>query len=182
MVALQRLPGRTASAERGGKDGGRARAYRRRMRLIVADTAGTGLLWDRYGLAHALDPDTWRETDLRDAIVTGDGQHAWVVYRDDGHIVTVPPNTTYPVEVKNDDVVDVSSAWDDEAAHLAAALERTPANEDEVFRVLEKVQGWADGIRALTEAYTRRTGSDLEAALRAKLTGDELSRAILCIW
>ena len=59
------------------------------MRLIVADAAGVGWLRDKDGNDHQLDADSWSECDVRDTIFTGDGETAWVRYREDGRQVEV---------------------------------------------------------------------------------------------
>ena len=80
------------------------------MRLIVADAAGAGWLRDKDGNDQQLGSDSWTECDVRDTIFTGDGETAWVRYRDDGHQVEVHPNSEYHMESHNDDVIDVRAA------------------------------------------------------------------------
>lgn len=146
------------------------------MKAIVADSAGTGQLIDKDGVAHALDPQAWAETDARDTIVTGDGQVAWVAYRNDGHTVEVPANTTYHIEYKSDDVIDVRTGAA-AAEELVAAMDGIGTDEERIFAVLGSVAGQSDKIAELRSAFQTRAGQSLDDALADEMSGDELERA-----
>lgn len=146
------------------------------MKAIVADTAGTGQVWDTDGDAHDLDPDSWYETDVRDTIVTGDGQQAWVRYRDDGRTVEVPPNTSYQIEYQSDDVVD--NRRYSAADVLIEAMAGIGTDENAVYEVLESASARSGGIDDLSAAFEERTGRSLQDALADEMSGDELERAL----
>ncbi|MDT4926605.1 MAG: Annexin [Pseudonocardiales bacterium] len=146
------------------------------MRLIVADTAGSGVLTDKEGAAHQLSGETWTETDLRDTI-TGP---AWVRYRDDGRTVEVAAGETYNVEAPvNEDVIDVRTA-NAAADEIAAAIDGMGTDEDRIYRALETAPHdhsrgpWIEQLRFI---FTEHTGRDLDAALDDELSGSELERA-----
>jgi hypothetical protein len=147
------------------------------MKAIVADSAGTGQLIDKDGVAHDLDPQTWAETDVRDTIVTGDGQMAWVAYRDDGHTVEVPANTTYHIEYKSDDVIDVRTGAT-AAEELFAAMDGVGTDEERIYAVLGSISGQPDKIAELRLAFQTRAGRSLDDALADEMSGDELERAL----
>jgi hypothetical protein len=147
------------------------------MKAIVADSAGTGRLVDPDGVSHPLDPETWAETDVRDTIVTGDGEFAWVTYRDGGRTVEVPANTTYHIEYHSDDVLDVRTG-DTAAAEIVAAMNGIGTDEERIYAVLGAVGGQADKIAELRAAFLVRAGISLDAALADELSGDDLERAL----
>ncbi len=147
------------------------------MRAIVADTYGSGQLLDADGVTHELQGDTGRETDVRDTIVTGDGQEARVVYRADGRTVEVAPNTRYAVEYENDDVVDLRFAAT-AAQEIAEAMDGIGTDEERIYRALEQVAGQPEARSALEAAFRQQTGRSLRAALTDEMSGDELERAL----
>lgn len=149
------------------------------MRLIVADSAGIGVLTDKDGAAQELDPDTWTETDERDTITATFGS-VWVRYRADGRTVEVTAGQTYHVEAPvNTDVIDVRTATD-AAEEIAAAMDGLGTDEERIYRALETAPHdhsrgpWLDQLKFI---FHQRTGRSLEAALADELSGAELERA-----
>jgi hypothetical protein len=147
------------------------------MRLIVADAAGAGWLRDKDGNDQQLGSDSWTECDVRDTIFTGDGETAWVRYRDDGHQVEVHPNSEYHMESHNDDVIDVRAA-SPAVDELIAATEGIGTDEDRIYRALETVQGNPDAIEQVRALILDRTGRTLDDLLSDELSGAELDRAM----
>ena len=147
------------------------------MRLIVADAAGAGWLRDKDGNDQQLGSDSWTECDVRDTIFTGDGETAWVRYRDDGHQVEVHPNSEYHMESHNDDVIDVRPA-SPAVDELIAATEGIGTDEDRIYRALETVQGNPDAIEQVRALILDRTGRTLDDLLSDELSGAELDRAM----
>lgn len=148
------------------------------MRLIVADSAGNGVLVDNDGVQHQLSADAWAETDMRDVITAG-GTSAWVRYRDDGRTVEVVAGQTYYVEAPvNEDVIDVRTATD-AAREIAAAIDGLGTDEDRIYRALEMAPAdhsrpaWFDQLHFV---FHEDTGRDLEEALRDELGEAELDR------
>ena len=149
------------------------------MKAIVADAYGTGTLVDKDGNHHALSPNEWAEADVRDEIVTGDGETAWVQYREDGRTVEVPPNTNYNIEgPRNDDVIDVRGHWDTLAGRLVEAMDGVGTDEDAIYAVLDEVAGFPEAADALERAFAARAGRSLRDALEDEMSGDELARAL----
>ncbi len=146
------------------------------MKAIVADTAGTGQVWTTDGDVHDLDPDSWYETDVRDTIVTGEGQQAWVRYRDDDRTVEVPPNTSYQIEYQSDDVID--NRRYSAADVIIEAMAGVGTDEAAIFETLDAVSARSGGIEDLTAAFAERSGRSLREALDDELSGDELERAL----
>jgi hypothetical protein len=149
------------------------------MRLIVADSAGNGVLIDKDGVSHQLSPDTWAETDERDSITATFGS-VWVRYRADGRTVEVTPGQTYQVEAPvNEDVIDVRTATN-AADEIAAAMAGLGTDEERIYRALESAPHdhsrgpWFDQLRFV---FSERTGRTLDAALADELSGAELDRA-----
>ncbi len=149
------------------------------MKAIVADAYGTGTLVDKDGNHHALSANEWTECDVRDEIVTSDGETAWVQYREDSRTVEVPPNTTYGIEgPRNDDVIDVRGHWDNLAGRLVEAMDGIGTDEDAIYAVLDEVAGSAEAAGALERAFEARAGRSLREALEDEMSGDELARAL----
>jgi Annexin len=149
------------------------------MKAIVADAYGAGILVDKDGAEHELSDDGWVEADVRDEIVTADGQTAWVRYREDERMVEVPPNTRYGIEgPRNDDVIDVRSHWDDRARWLVEAMAGLGTDEDLIYGVLSEVSGSPEAVEALSNAFFNQTGRTLRDALEDEMSGDELARAL----
>jgi hypothetical protein len=149
------------------------------MRLIVADSAGTGVLIDKDGASHQLSADTWAETDMRDSITAGSGP-AWVRYREDGRTVEVAPGQTYHVEAPvNEDVIDVRTATN-AADEIVAAMAGLGTDEERIYRALESAPHdhsrgpWFEQLRFI---FSERTGRSLDEALADELSGAELDRA-----
>lgn len=149
------------------------------MRLIVADSAGLGVLTDKDGASHELSPDSWTETDERDTITATFGS-VTVRYRADGREVEVTAGQTYHVEAPaNPDVIDVRSATD-AAGEIAAAIAGMGTDEDRIYRALEMAphdqsrQPWFDQLRFI---FSQQTGRTLDDALADELSGAELERA-----
>ena len=147
------------------------------MRLIVADAAGAGWLRDKDGNDQQLSTDSWSECDVRDTIFTGDGETAWVRYRDDGHQVEVQPNSEYHMEAHNDDVIDVRAA-SPAVDELIAATDGVGTDEERIYRALETVQGNPDAIEQVRALFLDRTGRTLDELLSDELSGAELERAM----
>jgi len=147
------------------------------MRAIVADAAGAGVLRDKDGNDHQLDADTWTECDARDTIYTGEGQTAWVRYRKDGHQLEVHPNSMYPIEFENDDVIDVRAA-SPAVDELIAATDGIGTDEERIYRALATVQGNAEAIEQVRALILDRTGQTLDDLLNDELSGEELERAM----
>jgi hypothetical protein len=147
------------------------------MRLIVADAAGAGWLRDKDGNDHQLAADSWAECDVRDTIVTGEGETAWVRYREDGRQVDVQPNSEYHIEYQNDDVIDVRAA-SPAVDELVAATEGIGTDEERIYRALATVQGNAEAIEQVRALFLDRTGRTLDEVLDDELSGSELDRAI----
>jgi len=147
------------------------------MRLIVADAAGAGWLRDKDGNDHQLAADSWAECDVRDTIFTGEGETAWVRYREDGRQVDVQPNSEYHIEYQNDDVIDVRAA-SPAVDELVAATEGIGTDEERIYRALATVQGNADAIEQVRALFLDRTGRTLDAVLDDELSGSELDRAM----
>jgi len=147
------------------------------MRLIVADAAGAGWLRDKDGNDQQLGSDSWTECDVRDTIFTGDGETAWVRYRDDGHQVEVHPNSEYHMESHNDDVIDVRAA-SPAVDELIAATEGIGTDEERIYRALATVQGNPDAIEQVRALILDRTGRSLDDLLSDELSGAELDRAM----
>jgi hypothetical protein len=147
------------------------------MKMIVADTAGTGTLIDRDGNHHQLSAEEWAETDARDTVIGP----AWVRYRESGETIEVAAGETYQPQVpENPDVIDVRSATD--AAHeIAAAIDGIGTDEERIYRALELAphghsrSPWFDQLRFI---FSQQTGRELEEALRDELSGSELERAL----
>lgn len=146
------------------------------MRLIVADAAGAGWLRDKDGNDHQLAADSWAECDVRDTIFTGEGETAWVRYRDDGRQVDVQPNSEYHIEYQNDDVIDVRAA-SPAVDELVAATEGIGTDEERIYRALATVQGNAEAIEQVRALFLDRTGRTLDEVLDDELSGSELDRA-----
>jgi hypothetical protein len=146
------------------------------MRLIVADAAGAGWLRDKDGNDHQLAADSWAECDVRDTILTGEGETAWVRYREDGRQVDVQPNSEYHIEYQNDDVIDVRAA-SPAVDELVAATEGIGTDEERIYRALATVQGNADAIEQVRALFLDRTGRTLDEVLDDELSGSELDRA-----
>ena len=149
------------------------------MRLIVADSAGNGVLTDKDGTTQLLSPDTWVETDERDSVTATFGS-VWVRYRADGRTIEVTPGQTYHVEAPvNEDVIDVRSATD-AADEIVAALAGSGTDEERIYGALESAPHdhsrgpWFDQLRFV---FAERTGISLDDALADKLSGAELERA-----
>ena len=147
------------------------------MRLIVADAAGAGWLRDKDGNDHQLAADSWAECDVRDTIFTGEGETAWVRYREDGRQVDVQPNSEYHIEYQNDDVIDVRAA-SPAVDELVAATEGIGTDEERIYRALATVQGNADAIEQVRALFLDRTGRTLDEVLDDELSGSELDRAM----
>jgi hypothetical protein len=147
------------------------------MRLIVADAAGAGWLRDKDGDDHQLAADSWAECDVRDTIFTGDGETAWVRYREDGRQVDVQPNSEYHIEYQNDDVIDVRAA-SPAVDELVAATEGIGTDEERIYRALATVQGNAEAIEQVRALFLDRTGRTLDEVLDDELSGSELDRAM----
>jgi hypothetical protein len=147
------------------------------MKLIVADAAGQGWLRDKDGNDQPLSGDTWSECDVRDTIYTGDGETAWVRYRDDGRQVEVQPNSEYHIEYANEDVIDVRAAAP-AVDELVAATEGVGTDEERIYRALETVQGNPDAIDQVRALFLDRTGRSLDDVLNDELSGSELDRAM----
>jgi hypothetical protein len=146
------------------------------MRLIVADAAGAGWLRDKDGNDHQLAADSWAECDVRDTIFTGEGETAWVRYREDGRQVDVHPNSEYHIEYQNDDVIDVRAA-SPAVDELVAATEGIGTDEERIYRALATVQGNAEAIEQVRALFLDRTGRTLDEVLDDELSGSELDRA-----
>ena len=146
------------------------------MRLIVADAAGAGWLRDKDGNDHQLAADSWAECDVRDTIFTGEGETAWVRYREDGRQVDVQPNSEYHIEYQNDDVIDVRAA-SPAVDELVAATEGIGTDEERIYRALASVQGNAEAIEQVRALFLDRTGRTLDEVLDDELSGSELDRA-----
>jgi hypothetical protein len=146
------------------------------MRLIVADAAGAGWLRDKDGNDHQLAADSWAECDVRDTIFTGEGETAWVRYREDGRQVDVQPNSEYHIEYQNDDVIDVRAA-SPAVDELVAASEGIGTDEERIYRALATVQGNAEAIEQVRALFLDRTGRTLDEVLDDELSGSELDRA-----
>ena len=146
------------------------------MRLIVADAAGAGWLRDKDGNDHQLASDSWAECDVRDTIFTGEGEMAWVRYREDGRQVDVQPNSEYHIEYQNDDVIDVRAA-SPAVDELVAATEGIGTDEERIYRALATVQGNAEAIEQVRALFLDRTGRTLDEVLDDELSGSELDRA-----
>jgi hypothetical protein len=149
------------------------------MRLIVADSAGSGVLVDKDGVSHQLDAHTWTETDERDSI-TAAGGPAWVRYREGGRTVEVAAGQTYQVEAPaNEDVIDVRTATN-AADEIVAAMAGIGTDEERIYRALESAPHdhsrgpWFEQLRFI---FTERTGRTLDEALADELSGAELDRA-----
>jgi hypothetical protein len=147
------------------------------MRLIVADAAGAGWLRDKDGNDQQLDADSWTECDVRDTILTGDEQTAWVRYRDDGRQVEVQPNSEYHIEYQNEDVIDVRAA-SPAVDELIAATEGVGTDEERVFNALATVQGNPDAVEQVRALFLDRVGRALEEVLADEMSGSELDRAL----
>jgi len=147
------------------------------MRLIVADAAGAGWLRDKDGNDHQLAADSWAECDVRDTIFTGEGETAWVRYREDGRQVDVQPNSEYHIEYQNDDVIDVRAA-SPAVDELVAATEGIGTDEERIYRALATVQGNAEAIEQVRALFLDRTGRTLDDVLDDELSGSELDRAM----
>ena len=147
------------------------------MKLIVADAAGAGWLRDKDGNDHQLAADSWAECDVRDTIFTGEGESAWVRYREDGRQVDVQPNSEYHIEYQNDDVIDVRAA-SPAVDELVAATEGIGTDEERIYRALATVQGNADAIEQVRALFLDRTGRTLDEVLDDELSGSELDRAM----
>jgi len=147
------------------------------MRLIVADAAGAGWLRDKDGDDHQLAADSWAECDVRDTIFTGEGETAWVRYREDGRQVDVQPNSEYHIEYQNDDVIDVRAA-SPAVDELVAATEGIGTDEERIYRALATVQGNAEAIEQVRALFLDRTGRTLDEVLDDELSGSELDRAM----
>jgi hypothetical protein len=147
------------------------------MRLIVADAAGAGWLRDKDGNDHQLAADSWAECDVRDTIFTGEGETAWVRYREDGRQVDVQPNSEYHIEYQNDDVIDVRAA-SPAVDELVAATEGIGTDEERIYRALATVQGNAEAIEQVRALFLDRTGRTLDEVLDDELSGSELDRAM----
>ena len=146
------------------------------MRLIVADAAGVGWLRDKDGNDHQLDADSWSECDVRDTIFTGDGETAWVRYREDGRQVEVAPNSEYHIEYQNDDVIDVRAA-SPAVDELIAATEGIGTDEQRIYNALATVQDNPDAIEQVRALFLDRVGRTLDEVLADELSGSELDRA-----
>jgi hypothetical protein len=146
------------------------------MRVIVADAAGAGWLRDKDGNDHQLAADSWAECDVRDTIFTGEGETAWVRYREDGRQVDVQPNSEYHIEYQNDDVIDVRAA-SPAVDELVAATEGIGTDEERIYRALATVQGNAEAIEQVRALFLDRTGRTLDEVLDDELSGSELDRA-----
>ena len=147
------------------------------MRLIVADAAGVGWLRDKDGNDHQLAAESWAECDVRDTILTGDGETAWVRYREGGRQVEVQPNSEYHIEYQNDDVIDVRAA-SPAVDELVAATEGIGTDEERIYRALATVQGNADAIEQVRALFLDRTGRTLDEVLDDELSGSERDRAM----
>lgn len=147
------------------------------MRLIVADAAGQGILRDKDGSDHELDPDRWMEVDVRDDIYTRDGETAWVDYREDGRRVEIPPNTHYDIEYTNANVIDVRAAMP-AVEELIAAMDGFGTDEDRLFAALETVRGNSAAIEQVRALYRHETNRSLDDDLHDELSGDDLERAL----
>lgn len=149
------------------------------MRLVVADSAGIGVLTDKDGASHELSPDAWTETDERDSITATFGS-VTVRYRADGRSVEVAPGQTYHVEAPvNRDVIDVRTATD-AADEIVAAMAGLGTDEERIYRALEMAPHdqsrgpWFDQLKFV---FSQRTGRTLDDALADELSGAELDRA-----
>ncbi len=145
------------------------------MRLIVADAYGYGVRSNSDSGAQELSPDQWTEVDVRDEIVATFGD-VTVRYRDTGREVVVPSGTTYKIEYDNPDVVDVRTA-ETTVDELQEAMGGSHVDSQRVLDVLHAVHVGSK-IDELKDAYERRTGVSLEAALREKLSGHDEREAL----
>jgi hypothetical protein len=148
------------------------------MKAIVADAAGSGWLRDKDGNDHELAADSWTECDVRDTIFTGDGQTAWVRYREDGRQVEVGPASEYHIEgPRSDDVIDVRAA-SPAVDELIAATQGLGTDEERIYRALATVQDNPDAIEQMRALFLDRTGHTLDDVLADELSGAELDRAL----
>ena len=145
------------------------------MRLIVADAYGYGVHSNSDAGAHELTVDQWTEIDVRDEIIATFGDVV-VRYRNNGREVIVPVGTTYKIEYDNPDVVDVRTA-ETTVDELVEAMGGSRVHSQQVLDVLHAVHVGSK-IDELKDAYERRTGVTLEAALREKLSGHDLREAL----
>lgn len=145
------------------------------MRLIVADAHGYGVHSNSDAGAQELSPDQWTEIDVRDEIIATFGDVV-VRYRNNGREVVVPTGSTYKIEYDNPDVVDVRTA-ETTVDELIEAMGGSRVHSQRVLDVLHAVNVGSK-IDELKDAYERRTGISLEAALREKLTGHDLREAL----
>ena len=145
------------------------------MRLIVADAYGYGVHTNSDAGAQELTPDQWTEIDVRDEIIATFGD-VTVRYRDSGREVVVPVGTTYRIEYDNPDVIDVRTA-ETTVDELVEAMGGSRVDAQKVLDVLHAVHVGSK-IGELKDAYERRTGVSLEAALREKLSGRDESEAL----
>ena len=148
------------------------------MKAIVADAAGSGWLRDKDGNDVELEAELWTECDVRDTIFTGDGQTAWVRYREDGRQVEVGPDSEYHIEgPRNDDVIDVRAA-SPAVDELVAATEGLGTDEERIYRALATVENNPDAIEQVRALFLDRTGRTLDEVLADELSGAELERAL----
>ena len=145
------------------------------MRLIVADAYGYGVRSNSDAGASELTPDEWTEIDVRDQIIATFGEVV-VRYRDTGREVVVPVGSTYQIEYTNRDVIDVRTA-DTTVDELLPLLSASHVDAGRVLDILHAVHVGTK-IDELKDAYEQRTGGTLEAALREKLTGHDLTEAL----
>jgi hypothetical protein len=145
------------------------------MRLIVADAYGYGVHTNSDAGAQELTPDQWTEIDVRDEIIATFGD-VTVRYRDTGREVVVPVGTTYKIEYDNPDVIDVRTA-ETTVDELVEAMGGSHVHAQKVLDVLHAVHVGSK-IDELKDAYERRTGVSLEAALREKLSGHDEREAL----
>jgi hypothetical protein len=145
------------------------------VRLIVADAYGYGVHSNSDAGAQELSPDQWTEIDVRDEIIATFGDVV-VRYRNNGREVVVPTGSTYRIEYDNPDVVDVRTA-ETTVDELIEAMGGSRVHSQRVLDVLHAVHV-GNKIDELKDAYEKRTGVSLEAALREKLTGHDLREAL----
>jgi hypothetical protein len=145
------------------------------VRLIVADAYGYGVHSNSDAGAQELSPDQWTEIDVRDEIIATFGDVV-VRYRNNGREVVVPTGSTYRIEYDNPDVVDVRTA-ETTVDELIEAMGGSRVHSQRVLDVLHAVHVGSK-IDELKDAYEKRTGVSLEAALREKLSGHDLREAL----
>jgi hypothetical protein len=153
------------------------------MRMLIADSAGTGVLQDHEGGTRELSADSWTETDARDVIVATTGT-VYVRYRGDGHTVEVAAGQTYHLELpENEDVIDVRTATDageQIVDVISGAGAGADAHAEQILNALamaphDHSRGpWIEQLRFIVHD---RSGRDLDDVLSSELGGADLDRA-----